>query len=274
DRFERDYEYIISSLKRTPGKERKTRPKPKYKQASASISRSSEEVILETFAEAQKRDPEHKKEWIVLVDGDPHQIKRVKKAAKKFGVKINIIMDLIHVIEYLWEAARAFSCKSRKNQEKWVFERIEKILQGKAGEVAGGIGRSATMRGFCKKRRKPIDKCIRYLKKHLKYLRYNIALSRGYPICTGVIEGACQYLVKDRMEKTGCRWSIEGAETILKIRALRANNDFEEYWNYLCDKEKKELYCSKYKDGKIPETSKPKGKPVLTVIKGGKQPVP
>ena len=67
---------------------------------------------------------------------------------------------------------------------------------------------------------------------HAPYLAYHEYLQKGYPIATGVIEGACRYLVKDRMEITGARWSLEGAEAVLKVRAIKVSGDFEQYWEF------------------------------------------
>jgi hypothetical protein len=84
------------------------------------------------------------------------------------------------------------------------------------------------------------------------YLDYPTALSSGWPIATGVIEGACRHLVKDRMDITGARWGTNGAEAVLKLRAVRANNDFEEYWRYHLDRERERNHASRYAEGVIP----------------------
>lgn len=80
------------------------------------------------------------------------------------------------------------------------------------------------------KHREPIDQCATYLANHASYLNYPLYLAKGYPIATGVIEGACRHLVKDRMEITGARWGLEGGEAVLKLRAWVINGDFETYW--------------------------------------------
>jgi len=141
--------------------------------------------------------------------------------------------------------------------EDWVSHRLEEILRGKAGYVAGGMRRSATKRHLDAQTRNPVDKCANYLLNHRPYLRYDRYLAQGLPIATGVIEGACRHLVKDRMEVTGARWSLTGAEAILSLRALRASRDFEEYWRFHEAREYERTHRSKYADGMVPETSKP-----------------
>jgi hypothetical protein len=117
--------------------------------------------------------------------------------------------------------------------------------------------RSATLRKISEKARKPVDKCARYLLNHTPYLRYDQYLARGLPIATGVIEGACRHLVKDRMEVTGARWSLKGAEAVLKLRALRASHDFEQYWAFHEAREHERNHQALYEDGLVPPTVKP-----------------
>jgi len=150
-----------------------------------------------------------------LVDGNETQLSLLLCAAADYGVELVIILDLIHVLEYLWKAARALNGDDRTAIETWVRERMLEILRGRSSVVAAGMTRSATLRGMSSEERKPVDDCAHYLLKYSDYLHYDQYLAKGYPIATGVIEGACRYLVKDRMEITGARWSLEGAEAVL-----------------------------------------------------------
>ena len=95
---------------------------------------------------------------------------------------------------------------------------------------------------------------MRYLKNKAPYLNYSraLALAGGYPIATGVIEGSCRYLVRDRFDVTGARWSLEGAEAMLKLRAVRANGDWDTFWTYHLAEEKKRVHGSRYAEGIIP----------------------
>src|SRR3990172_1485911 len=102
-------------------------------------------------------------------------------------------------------------------------------LKGRAGYVAGGIARSATRRRLRRTKRKAADDCVRYLLRHKAYLHYDTYLAAGFPIASGVIEGACRHLVRDRMDVTGARWSLKGAEAVLRLRALRSSGDFAEH---------------------------------------------
>jgi hypothetical protein len=229
------------------------RPRPDNKRVWASVKQAPQEVIGQAMEEAESRDPQHVLQWVALVDGNPKQLSLLEEAARKMNVTLTIILDLIHVLEYLWKAAWALHEEGDPQAEQWVSQRLEALLEGKSSEVAAGIRRSATLRGLTPKQRVPIDKCADYLLKYREYLRYDKYLELGFPVATGVIEGACRYLVKDRMEKTGARWRLESAEAVLRLRALRASGDFEEYWEYHLKQEYKRNHAAHYADGQVPQ---------------------
>jgi hypothetical protein len=233
------------------------RPRPEQKRVWASIEKSPQQVIEALFQEARYRDPRHDKIWASLVDGNKSQIRLLRKMARKNGTDLTIIVDVIHVIEYLWDAGRAFHSKAGPELEKWVQQRLVEILRGKAGFVAGGMRRSATRRALSPETRKPVDTCARYLLNHSPYLRYDRYLSQGLPIATGVIEGACRHLVKDRMAVTGARWSLIGAEAVLRLRALRASHDFDVYWRFHEAREYERNHQALYAGGIVPPTVAP-----------------
>jgi hypothetical protein len=232
-------------------------PRPEQKRVWSKLEKDPEEVIEEAFDEALCRDPGREKKWVALVDGNKTQIRILRRLAGKKGIELTLIVDFVHVTEYLWKAGRVFHSESGQELEDWVRHRLLEILRGKAGYVAGGMKRSATLRKIAEKARKPVDKCARYLLNHTPYLRYDQYLARGLPIATGVIEGACRHLVKDRMEVTGARWSLKGAEAVLKLRALRASHDFEQYWAFHEAREHERNHQSLYEDGLVPPTVKP-----------------
>jgi hypothetical protein len=230
------------------------RPRPEQKRVWASIEKTPEEVIKELLQEARYRDPTDEKIWVALVDGNKSQIRILKRLAKKNGLDLTIIVDLIHVIEYLWDAGRVFHPAPGAELENWVRHRLLEILRGKSGLMRGGMRRSATLRGLSVKARKPVDDCARYLSNHSPYLRYDRYLAKGLPIATGVIEGVCRHLVKDRMAVTGARWSLDGAEAVLRLRALRSSRDFDEYWVFHEAREYERNHQSLYADGIVPPT--------------------
>lgn len=98
-----------------------------------------QEVIDDAFAEALRRDPDHERRWVVLLDGNLDQIDRVKRAARSVGATITIVLDVVHVIEYLWRAAYAFHEDSTIVAERWVEDQLLKLLAGTSG---GAIAKS------------------------------------------------------------------------------------------------------------------------------------
>ena len=230
------------------------RPRPEQKRVWASIEKSPEEVIKELLQEARYRDPADEKTWVALVDGNKSQIRILKRLAKKNGLDLTIIVDLIHVTEYLWNAGRVFHPAPGPELENWVRHRLLETLRGKAGLIAGGMRPSATLRGLSVKAREPVDACARYLSNHSPYLRYDRYLAKGLPVATGVIEGACRHLVKDRMAVTGARWSLNGAEAVLRLRALRSSRDFDEYWTFHEAREYERTHQTLYAGGIVPPT--------------------
>jgi hypothetical protein len=246
------------------------RPKPEDKRVWASLEKTPEEVIGQAFEEAQRRDPSHEKQWVALVDGNKTQLKVLSQMTKKYDVALTVVLDLIHVTEYLWTASTAFHDEESREREDWVSQRLLRILRGQSSAVAGGIRRSATLRELDGKARQAVDRCCDYLVHHASYLRYDQYLRMGMPIATGVIEGACRHLVKDRMELTGARWSLAGAEAVLRLRALRASGDFEEYWRFHEAQEYERNHAVHYVGAQVPKTEKtrPKGqKPNLRLVR-------
>ena len=114
--------------------------------------------------------------------------------------------------------------------EKWVSKYAVKILEGKCSQVAKGLRQSATKRGV--EKRHAVDKCADYLLKNKTRLKYDEALKSGFPIASGIIEGACRHLINDRLDVTGARWGLKGAEAILKLRSLKSSGDLDEYWAF------------------------------------------
>ncbi|MGO9977256.1 MAG: hypothetical protein ACLP01_31515 [Solirubrobacteraceae bacterium] len=129
------------------------------------------------------------------------------------------------------------------------------MLDGRAGIVAAAIRRKATMLSLDANQRKSADRCADYLLAKRPHLDYPAALRNGWPIATGVIEGACRHLVKDRMDITGACWGLAGAEAILALRALISNGDFDSYWTFHLAQEHRGVHAARYALGVIPASA-------------------
>lgn len=227
-------------------------PKATNKWVTASVVDDAAEVLGRVFDEAERRDPTHERTWVALVDGNNHQIDRVNAEAAARGINITIVCDFVHVLEYLWAAAWCFFNEADPAAETWVRDRALAVLDGGATAVATGLRRRATAERLSASKRKKADDAARYLTNKADYLDYPTALAAGWPIATGVIEGACRHIVKDRMDITGARWSADGAEAVLKLRAIRANDDFDTYWRYHLNQERQRVHQSRYLNRVIP----------------------
>jgi len=212
--------------------EQKTTPAPraKGKWLTASIANDAAQVVADVLREAERRDPEHRRRWVALVDGTNHQIDRINAEAKAREAKVTIMVDLIHVLEHLWTAAWCSHEQGDPDAEARVHEKATAILEGKAGTVAAAIRRKTAHRGLHGDQRARADRSADYPLNKRPYLDYPTALDNGWPIATGIIQGACRHLIKDRIDITGARWGLEGAEATLKLRAISSNNDFDTYW--------------------------------------------
>jgi hypothetical protein len=235
--------YVITPVPRTaqdilgPGP-RPPGPPAQHKWLTASVTATTAEVVAAVFAEADRRDPARQARWIALADGNKDQIAQINAQAAARGITVIIICDLIHVSEHLWDAAWCLFPKASPDAGPWVRARAAQILDGgPAGATAVAAALRDAAAGLGKARRTTIEKTAAYLKAKAPCLDYPAALAAGWPIATGVIEGACRYLVKDRMDITGARWGTDTAEAILQLRALLANGDFDAYWAWHLDRE-------------------------------------
>jgi hypothetical protein len=221
-------------------------PEAEGKTLFASVRRPAAEVIADAFAEAHRRDPEHARPWLAVIDGNCHQIETVQTLAAECQVKVPILIDLIHVVQYLWKAAGSFFYPGDPEARAWVREQTAKILAGKHRDVRAGIRRRATAFGYSPAERAGADECARYLENKRDFLDYPAFLAAGWPVASGLIEGAARWLIKDRMEVTGARWSLDGAEAVLRLRALDGNGDFDEYFGFHLRQQKQRDHDSRY----------------------------
>jgi len=211
------------------------------------ITAGRDVTIGKAFDEAGRRDPGHARPWIALVDGDVHQIALIQAQAAARGVTVTIVADFIHVLEYLWKAAWCFHAPSDPAMEGWVTAQALDILHGRTPLVTARIRQLAEdhpPKGT--EHAKIIRKTLHYLQAKQPYLGYPAALANGWPIATGVIEGACRHLIQDRMGITGARWGLEGAQAILSLRAIAASGDTDAYWDYHIRQEHRRNHLTRY----------------------------
>jgi hypothetical protein len=214
------------------------------------ITAGRDVTIGKVFDEADRRDPGHLRTWIALVDGDIYQLGLIQAQAAARGITLAIVIDFIHVLEYLWKAAWCFHAPRDPAMEDWVTAQGLAILHGRAAAVIARIRQLAADHPPRPggEHAKIIRKTLHYLDAKQPYLDYPAALANGWPIATGVIEGACRHLVQDRMGITGARWGLEGAQAILWLRAINASGDTSAYWDYHITQERQRNHLSRYQD--------------------------
>jgi hypothetical protein len=138
------------------------------------------------------------------------------------------ILDIVHVSSYVWKAAKAFH-NHREHQEAFAQDRLLRILQGDVAGVITGMRRMASQRNLTGQKRKDVTKTCNYFENNRQRMRYDEYLQAGYPIASGVIEGACRHIIKDRMEQGGMRWTLAGAQAMLNVRSVCASSAWEQF---------------------------------------------
>jgi hypothetical protein len=215
---------------------KKDRPKPRNKVVKATLA-GKEEAFKDLSKQVDERDPENKKQRVALVDGEH----KLRDLVKKYLVGFCIILDLYHVLEYLWKAAHVFTKEGSKEAELWVTKRLRMMLEGKILQIIEDLKNSLKEGKLSKSKRETLEKVITYFENGQEYMRYDEYLAQGYPIGSGVVEGACRNLVKDRMEMTGMHWSIKGAEAVLQMRSIDVNGMWMKFWDFRAKKKHKIL---------------------------------
>jgi hypothetical protein len=242
DRFRRTADDVIDELAR---KECATqRPSPQHKQVWAEMTRVLEgescsgrqRLFIEMAVAAQQRDPQRRKTLVCLMDGEA----ALWSVAREWLPRAVGILDLFHVLERLWQAAHCLHPEKSRLAEQFVTHRLRMLLQGKVGYVIGGLKRLRD--GLHGQKRRTMTTVLGYYENNRQHMRYDQYLAAGYPIGSGVAEGACRHVVKDRMEQTGMRWTVPGAQAMLDLRAIYLNDRWNDYLNYHIETEQTALY--------------------------------
>ena len=239
---------IVSEFHRTPQgqKTRKRGPRPQNKRVSASVQDGVSTGVSKMFDEFDRRDPERGRKAGVLVDGEEHQQTAILTEGRMRGRALTLVLDIIHVIHYLWLAGSALCHKKKKATDIWLARYLLMLLSSPVAGVIAAIEAEAaeqkvTLRA-CE--RKAINKALGYLRRNAPFLDYATYLAQGLPIATGIIEGACRHLIQDRLGITGARWGLRGAEAMLRLRSLHSSGDWDDYWRFHLKKEALRNYAA------------------------------
>lgn len=245
---ERTPEELVATLFRD--EDRPTAPPPESQQRRywAALTRKEEgktvraqpEVFGKMAADIQlRRQPG---QTLVLLTDGQHSLETDRHAQLPEDEQTVDILDLMHVLPRVWEAAHLFHKEGTDEAEQFVRVRLLKILRGEAGRMVGGLRQMGTKQALEGPEKKRLKTLCGFLENNLHRMRYDEYLAAGCPIATGVIEGACRHVIKDRMERAGMRWKIPGAQAMLHLRAVAANDHWDEFQTFRIDQETKRLY--------------------------------
>lgn len=242
--FYRTIEDVLNEILRKEKQEQ--RPKPQNKRLRAVLTRqvdgkevNGKDVIFDWLAaEVQQRDPHEQRMVVAVMDGES-KLRDLQELKIKRAIGI---LDIWHVTEYLWKLAYCFHAEGSDKAKAFVETYLRKLLEGNVNRVIGGIRQMATKHKLSKPKYAKVENYLNYFAARCEYMKYDEYLAAGYPIGSGVVEGACRHLVKDRMEQAGMRWRIAGAQAILSLRALYLNDDWEAFHSDRIQTEQRKLY--------------------------------
>jgi hypothetical protein len=233
----------------------KGRPLPQHKQVWAEMTEIQEgetingrSVLFGMLAEtAAQRNTGNRKPVVCLMDGEAALWDEYRVW---FDGAVGIL-DIFHVLERLWAAAYCFHPEGSEAAGEFVTERLRLLLNGKVGAVIRGLRRLATTSGLKGQHRQTVQRATGYFENNREHMRYDEYLAAGYPIGSGVAEGACRHLVKDRMERAGMRWTVAGAQAMLRVRAVYLNGDWESFLEKRIETEQEQLYGSRDQEAEL-----------------------
>jgi hypothetical protein len=218
-------------------------PRAQQVRRLASLVRSKQAVMELIKADVKRRDPQHRQPLVILLDG-ALGLWRLAPQLFKPWKRVTCVLDIMHVVGYLWAAANALFGDQSQAGKHWVQQKLTAILRGRVGYVIGGLRQILTKQRLRTSVRETLAKVITFFHNHRRWMRYDAYLAAGLPVGTGVVESACGSVVKHRMEGEGKRWSLEGAEAILALRSLKKShdNDLRDYWRFRARQERTRLY--------------------------------
>jgi hypothetical protein len=221
-------------------------PRAQQVRRVASLVRTKQAVMELIKADAARRDPLHRQPLVILLDG-ALGLWRLAPQLFKPWKRVTCVLDIMHVVSYLWAAANALFGEASQAGKHWVQRKLTEILRGRVGYVIGGLRQILTKQRLRKSVRETLAKVITFFHNHRRWMQYDMYLAAGVPVGTGVVESACGSVVKHRMEGEGKRWSLEGAEAILTLRSLKKShdNDLRDYWRFRARQMRGRLYGHK-----------------------------
>ncbi len=202
------------------------RPAPVRKELRATLAGKATALASLAARAAQYDDPTAIQYRVALTDGAEALQQQVVAQCPDY----TLVLDIIHATEYLWEAANALLGERHPGRIAWVRGHLGDLLAGRTLTVIDALQQAAAAPTCTAIQREVLRRVGGYYQRNAPYMHYDHYLALGWPIGTGVVEGACGHLVKDRCDQSGMRWSQPGAQAVLDLRAVRLNDDWDAYW--------------------------------------------
>lgn len=253
DPLVRTPEEVTEALFRRPEEQKQDpgtiRPRPCHKRVRACLNHTNaagDEIhgmsaMFGWMADEQsERDPHNEKEKVCIMDGQISLWSMLQ--VQQPHTNVVEVLDLLHVTSRLWTVAHLFHKPNSEAAEQFVRDRVLRVLRGEVLGVVRGLRAMGTRRLKTKKQRKQLETICCYFQNNHERMQYGQYLARGYPIASGVIEGACRHVVKDRLERTGMSWRVPGAQSMLDLRCIHLSSQWEDFIQYRIQRATDRLY--------------------------------
>src|SRR5207253_9811484 len=217
---------------------RQPRRRPTAKRVWASLLAGKENFISDVRAEMIRRDPRHRRTWVMVTDGERALQRRVANTFKG----VTLVLDLLHAMDKLWMVAYVFNPEGSRGAVAFVRDRAERILTGQVSQVVKGLRQMVTKRGLKGEKAKTVRDVANYYYANRERMRYDLYLSKGWPIASCSVEGACKNLVRARFERPGMPWTGAAPDPVLQLRAVYLSDDFDDYWQFHVQQEQQRLH--------------------------------
>jgi hypothetical protein len=217
------------------------RPKPQNKHIRATLD--GKDTALERLAKrVTPRQGRHILHRVALCDGCEALQSRIETRFPDFS----LILDFIHANEYLWKVANSLLGETNDQRTDWVANKTLQMLSGETKQIIAEFRSLAQDAQYTATQRERLTKTSNYFERNLPYMDYSTYLAKGWPIASGVIEGACRHFVKDRFELSGMRWTQQGAENLMRLRAVAENEDWDAYHDFRQRQRHARLYSTPF----------------------------
>ena len=218
---------VAALLREAEHPEPTARPRPIAKELRATLEGKGVALTRLAARAAQREHPaiQHR---VALTDG----AEALQQQMTAHLPGYTLVLDVIHASEYLWDAANALLGERHPERTAWMRRHLTPLLAGQSAAVIAALEHAAADPTLTAAPRQALLRAAGYYRRNEPYMRYDEYLARGWPIGTGVVEGACGHLVKDRMQQAGMRWTQPGAQALLDLRAVRLNGDWDAYWRF------------------------------------------